>query len=318
MEENDLLTNPRDARALVYHARRVNGGQRANGTGKAVEELCVELGVHFDWVRSEPRGVKNLRKKLTKELSPEKLLLLLSSLQSWKKVQITHLCHYPQVELEISNLLSSSFSNLRRLRHLDLCSVTDREETQFLLAPHARQLGDALKNLPLKYLRLWSVLRECAVAIRLVVESDNCQLNFLAWKDRYIPGENIHDRWCASMEESTSAVTACGNVETLRELRVGRFVDGDTIRNLNLRRLQAVGQQEPCSGFFDKLGGILKCTKNAIEILHLQVDSRVGLIGLIDGLEGNPTLRELVISDRRRMACIGEVCKVFFVPPQAH
>ena len=79
MEEKDLLTNPRDARALVYHARRVNGGQRANGAGKVVEELCVELGVHFDWVRLEPRGVKNLRKKLTKELSPEKLLLLLSS-----------------------------------------------------------------------------------------------------------------------------------------------------------------------------------------------------------------------------------------------
>ena len=263
MEEKDLLTNPRDARALVYHARRVNGGQRANGTGKVVEELCVELGVHFDWVRLEPRAVKNLRKKLTKELSPEKLLLLLSSLQSWRKVQITHLCYYPQVKLEISDLLSASFSNLRRLRHLDLCSVTDREESQFFLAPHARQLGDALRNLPssLKYLRLWSVLRECAVAIRRVVESNNCQLNFLAWKDRYIPGENIHGRWCTSIEENTSAVIACGHVETLQELRVGRFVDGDTIRNINLRRLQAVGQQEPRSDFFDELGGFLNAQR---------------------------------------------------------
>ena len=307
MEDINVLSNPRDARALLYHARRVSSGICDNGTGRDVEELIVDLGLGIDWM-SGPTEEDLLRCELTNQLTPEKILLLLNSLCTWKKIQICHLWHFPRVKPETSNLLSASFSNLKNLTHLDLYGVSERREAQFCLASHARQLGGSLKNLPLNFLRIWSVLGECAVAIRPVVESNNCLLRFLAYKDKYIPGDNINETWCASIEESTAVVLACQSIPTLKELGIGKFRDVDTMWNYNLQEVQTLGQHEPRTDFFIQTGHLLKSKMSTLQKLNLEVESRVSLMGLISGLRGNSSLKELQVRDKRQrlLTCMGK------------
>ena len=151
----------RDVRALLRHAKKVQSGTRVIGNGQDEEEFCVELGISWlSWwfeLMLPTTGVSEMsrRKELTAHLSPETIATILS-MGSLKKVEIRFLLLSQGTPLSpaASHLLSQSLTNSRNLTHLDLSEKYDTTY-EFCLAPHATQLGESLKNLPLEHLKIW-------------------------------------------------------------------------------------------------------------------------------------------------------------------
>ena len=317
MEETAIMF--RDARALLRHAKKVQLGLREIGNGQDEEEFCVELGISWiSWwfqVTLPTTGVSEMsrRKELTAYLSPETISTILS-MGSLKKVEIRYLLLSQRTPLSLaeSHLLSVSLSNCRNLAHLDLSEKYDTTY-EFCLAPHATQLGESLKNLPLEHLKIWGVVKNCSLAIRPLVESSTCRLKVLAFKDKYIPGDNTTDEWCASIEPVIAVLKACEKVSTLKELCVGRLLDVDTTWDEGRQQVQIHGRGEPRREFIDQVGSLLKSRSCPLEKLTMEVHSRVGLLGLFDGLEDNKQLKELKVKDGREhlMSGIGESIPFF-------
>ena len=315
MKETDRLTILlRDHRALARHAFKVNAGDRETGNGQDEEEFCVELGMGWiTWFLNLPptTGVSEstLRKELTKQLSPEKMANILS-MGSLKKVEI-HFLLWSQptpLSLATSYSLSKSLSSSRNLTHLDLCGKYDNARCEFCLALHATQLGESLKNLPFEHLNSWGGLQDCSLAIRPLVESSTCRLQFLGFKDKFIPGHNTTNEWCASIEEATAVMKACKNVATLKELHVGGFRDVDTAWDSNRQQLRILGRFEPDIAFFVQLASLLKSPDCPLEKLTMEVNSRASLLDAFDALAHNDRLKELKVKDWRKhlMSYIGK------------
>ena len=317
-ETNNMTIVLRNVRALLRHAGKVHAGVREIGKGQDEEEFCVELGM--DWITwfvhlPPTTGVSEaiLREKLTASLSPDNIAKILS-IGSLKKVEI-HFLLWSQptpLSLATSHLLSQSLSNSTNLTHLDLSEMYDTT-SEFCLAPHATQLGESLKNLPLEHLKIWGVVKNCSLAILPLVESSTCRLQFLAFKDKYIPGDNTTNEWCANIEHAISVLKACQNVATLKELCVGKFIDVDTVWDSSLQKLRSNGRFEPRKEVFYQVECLLKSTVCLLEKLTMEVHSRVTLLGLFNVLSHNNHLKKLKIKDGRKhlMSGIGESIPFF-------
>ena len=293
----------RHLRALVRHANRVNAGERDTGNGQDVQKFCVELGTDWGTFFFSPKTAdsqSSFRREVTKCLTPERLAMVLS-MGTPTMVQIHYqLWSQPTpLSLVTSDLLSKALSNSVNLTHVDLSVKIDNVRSQFCFAVHAAQFGDSLKNLPLEYLNLWGVLKDCAYAIRPIVESDNCHLKFLGFKDRFIPGDNTTNEWCANMEQCIAVVRACQKLTTLKELSIGEFKDVDSVWDDNLQEWQHRGRYEPCTDFFDQMRLLMESTECKLEKLKLAVNSRASIVPIILGLIHNESLTDFTMTDNR-------------------